>query len=386
MPCSASPTAPKASWCTCNADDGPSPRAPPQTRVLGSLPSPSRRGLSMKSRAIAVSVTAGLTALIAAAAFGQPAPSAARLDRQLGRRSTCRAAKCESSRSRQGSFTRGASRSCPEDRSMLVAERSGPIRIIRNDVLDPKPIWSAAGVAAGNELKWLALHPRFAANRLVYLSYPKSGERGTTLAVARGRFDGRQLDDVEEIFVADAWETGGNLGGKILFGPDETLYVTIGDRDRLCCTGTEDNSLRMKAQDLGNSRRQDLAHSRRRQRAARQSVRRPRRRQARNIHLRSSQRLRLGVSSRHRRALASRDRAHGRRRGQHLAAGPQLRLAARVDGAQLHGLAGLGPAVCARRHGQRAHVLGAVDQPVELAVLLRASASRCGGTTCSSAR
>jgi glucose/arabinose dehydrogenase len=135
---------------------------------------------------------------------------------------------------------------------MLVAVRSGAIRIIRNDVLDPKPIWSAAGVAAGNELKWLALHPRFAANRLVYLSNQKSGERGTTLAVARGRFDGRQLGDVEEIFVAYAWETGGNLGGKILFGPDETLYVTIGDRDRLCCTGTEDNSLRMKAQDLGN--------------------------------------------------------------------------------------------------------------------------------------
>jgi glucose/arabinose dehydrogenase len=140
----------------------------------------------------------------------------------------------------------------PEDRSLLVAERSGRIRIVRYDVLDPNPVWTAEGVAAGNELKWLALHPRFAANRLVYLSYPKGGERGTTLAVARGRFDGRQLRDVSEIFVADAWETGGNLGGKILFGLDETLYVTVGDRDRLCCTGTEDNSLRMKAQDLGN--------------------------------------------------------------------------------------------------------------------------------------
>jgi aldose sugar dehydrogenase len=113
-------------------------------------------------------------------------------------------------------------------------------------------VWSAQGVAAGNELKWLALHPSFVSNRLVYLSYPKAGERGTTLAVARGRFDGRALSDVREIFVADAWETGGNLGGKILFGPDETLYVTVGDRDRLCCTGTEDNSLRMKAQDLSN--------------------------------------------------------------------------------------------------------------------------------------
>jgi glucose/arabinose dehydrogenase len=140
----------------------------------------------------------------------------------------------------------------PGDRSMLVAERNGRVRLIQNDALVAEPAWSAEGVAAGNELKWLALHPRFESNKLVYLSYPKGGERGTTLAVARGRFDGRKLNDVKEIFVADAWETSGNMGGKILFGPDETLYVTVGDRDRLCCTGTEDNSLRMKAQDLSN--------------------------------------------------------------------------------------------------------------------------------------
>ena len=140
----------------------------------------------------------------------------------------------------------------PDEASMLVAERNGRVRLIENGVLDAEPVWSAEGVAAGNELKWLALHPRFASNRLVYLSYPKAGEGGTTLAVARGRFDGHKLNDVRDIFVADAWETGGNLGGKILFGPDETLYVTVGDRDRLCCTGTEDNSLRMKAQSLSN--------------------------------------------------------------------------------------------------------------------------------------
>src|SRR5690242_4868599 len=130
----------------------------------------------------------------------------------------------------------------PGDRSMLVAERNGRVRLIQNDKLAAEPVWSAEGVTAGNELKWLALHPRFESNKLVYLSYPKAGERGTTLAVARGRFDGGKLNDVKEIFVADAWETGGNMGGKILFGPDETLYVTVGDRDRLCCTGTEDNS------------------------------------------------------------------------------------------------------------------------------------------------
>jgi glucose/arabinose dehydrogenase len=140
----------------------------------------------------------------------------------------------------------------PGDRSMLVAER-GRIRLIEDGALVAEPVWSAEGFAARGELKWLTLHPRFESNRLVYLSYAKAGEGElTTLAIARGRFDGRQLQDVRDIFVADAWETGGNMAGKLLFGPDETLYVTVGDRDRLCCTGTEDNSLRMKAQSLSN--------------------------------------------------------------------------------------------------------------------------------------
>jgi glucose/arabinose dehydrogenase len=151
----------------------------------------------------------------------------------------------------------------PDGRTLFVAERAGQLRIIRNGVLEPEPVWTAPAPAAAEApvpgaptgpdlLKWIALHPRFAENQLVYLSHPMSGERGTTLAIARGRFDGAKLVDVADIFVADAWETGGNMAGKILFGPDETLYVTVGDRDLRCCDGSEDNSLRLKAQDLGN--------------------------------------------------------------------------------------------------------------------------------------
>jgi len=97
------------------------------------------------------------------------------------------------------------------------------------------------------------VHPQFAENGLVYAAYPKlGGERGNTLAVARGRLRNSKLTGVEDVFVADAWEMSGNLGGRLLFGPDTTLYVTIGDRDRLCCIGIDDPSLRLKAQDLGN--------------------------------------------------------------------------------------------------------------------------------------
>jgi glucose/arabinose dehydrogenase len=121
-------------------------------------------------------------------------------------------------------------------------------------VLAPKPVWTSPTRLEKNAdtLHFVAVHPNFAQNRMVYVSYPKTSERGTTLAISRGFLKGDVLGDVQEIFVADAWETGGNLAGRVFFGPDASLYVTVGDRDRICCNGTDDNSLRMKAQDLNN--------------------------------------------------------------------------------------------------------------------------------------
>jgi glucose/arabinose dehydrogenase len=150
----------------------------------------------------------------------------------------------------------------PDDR-ILVTERNGRLRMIRDGVLLPDVVWAsptkpavdAAGGAAGantDTLHFVVVHPHFAQNGWVYVSYPKEGPRGITLAVARGTLRGTQLTDVKDMFVADAWETGGNLAGRLLFGPNDTLYVTVGDRDRICCNGSEDNSLRLKAQSLAS--------------------------------------------------------------------------------------------------------------------------------------
>lgn len=137
-------------------------------------------------------------------------------------------------------------------RTMLVSERNGRLRMIRDGALLPDPVWTSPSASgpSGDALHFIAIHPKFAENQLVYVSYPKRDGDRITLAVSRGRLSGAKLTDVQEIFVADAWETGGNLAGRIFFGPDGMLYVTVGDRDRLCCNGGEDNSLRMKAQKL----------------------------------------------------------------------------------------------------------------------------------------
>jgi glucose/arabinose dehydrogenase len=139
-------------------------------------------------------------------------------------------------------------------RTILVTERNGHLRMVRDGVLTPEVVWTSptASGEGGDSLHFVTLHPGFAQNHLVYVSYPKRGDRGITLAVARGHLTGNTLTDVQEIFVADAWETGGNLAGRIFFTADNSLYVTVGDRDRICCTGTEDDSLRMKAQKLNN--------------------------------------------------------------------------------------------------------------------------------------
>ena len=140
----------------------------------------------------------------------------------------------------------------PDGQTMLVTEQIGRLRIIRDGVLDPQPLWTSPSGPGSDNLHFVAVLPQFAENHFVYFSYPKRGERGITLGVARGRLDGGTLSEVRDIFVADAWETGGNLAGRIMFGPDGSLYVTVGDRDRVCCNGTDDNSLRLKAQDLNN--------------------------------------------------------------------------------------------------------------------------------------
>jgi glucose/arabinose dehydrogenase len=143
----------------------------------------------------------------------------------------------------------------PDAKTMLVTEQAGRLRVVRDGVVLPQPAWEAPKPPMGNDsLHFVALHPQFAANGLVYVSHLKFGERGNTVAISRGRFDGTALREVKEIFVADAWESSGNTAARVFFGPGGMLFLTVGDRDRLCClnNGKEDNSLRMKAQSLDN--------------------------------------------------------------------------------------------------------------------------------------
>jgi aldose sugar dehydrogenase len=122
----------------------------------------------------------------------------------------------------------GPSTSLGAGGNMLVTERTGQLRLIRNGVLDPQPIAGVPAVRAQglSGLMDIALHPQFAKNRLVYLTYTKPLQ-GTenTLALARGRLEGQALTDVRDVFVASAG-TGG--ASRIAFARDGTIFMTTG--------------------------------------------------------------------------------------------------------------------------------------------------------------
>jgi glucose/arabinose dehydrogenase len=117
------------------------------------------------------------------------------------------------------------------DGRLLITERPGRLRIVRDGVLDPQAIAAVPQVRTdGNGgLMDVALHPRFAENRLVYLTYtkPVGGGRGAP-ALARGRLDGHALTEVRDLVVTDAFEGNSGLNGRVVFGRDGMLYMSTG--------------------------------------------------------------------------------------------------------------------------------------------------------------
>lgn len=118
---------------------------------------------------------------------------------------------------------------------MLVTERAGRLRIIRNGKLLPGavPGLPRIRVAGQGGLLDVLPHPAYAANRLVYFSYAKPNADSTqsTTAVARARFENDRLTNVEEIFEGELWLPGrGHYGSRLAFDRNGFLFITLGDR------------------------------------------------------------------------------------------------------------------------------------------------------------
>ena len=116
---------------------------------------------------------------------------------------------------------------------MLITERPGRLRVVRNGVLDPEDISGVPQVRTdGNGgLMDVALHPGFAENGLVYLTYTKPvGDGWGAPALAQGRLEGGALRDVRDLVVTEAFEGNSGLNGRVAFGRDGKVYMSTGGR------------------------------------------------------------------------------------------------------------------------------------------------------------
>lgn len=132
---------------------------------------------------------------------------------------------------------------------MLVTERSGALRHVTRDGALSEPIPGVPEVDARGQggLLDVTLHPRFAENRLVYLSFSEKGEGGNSTAVARGTLsaDNKKLSGVEVIFSQKPKEDSTmHFGSRIVFDREGRMFVGLGERS--------EEQFRTQAQDLNS--------------------------------------------------------------------------------------------------------------------------------------
>src|ERR1700732_5365780 len=114
---------------------------------------------------------------------------------------------------------------------MLVTVRGGRLRLIKGGSLVSKPIAVAPAVHTGSKagLFDIVLHPNFAQNKIVYLTYAAGTAAANGTQVARARFDGSTLQDFQVIFRAmPLKDTDNHYGGRMAFLAGGTFWFTIG--------------------------------------------------------------------------------------------------------------------------------------------------------------
>jgi glucose/arabinose dehydrogenase len=130
------------------------------------------------------------------------------------------------------------------DGRILITERPGRLRVFAHGKLEAAPLTGVPKVQTGGQagLLDICLHPDFASNRVLYLSYIAGSDRQSVTSVARAELADGGLTNVRTIFEAQPGASGQlNLGSRIVFDREGLMYVSVGDRFQM-----------KRAQDLGD--------------------------------------------------------------------------------------------------------------------------------------
>ncbi|HVG71613.1 MAG TPA: PQQ-dependent sugar dehydrogenase [Vicinamibacterales bacterium] len=134
---------------------------------------------------------------------------------------------------------------------MLITERPGRLRIVRQGKLLPQPVDGIPKVFTSSQGGLLEVmpHPDFTSNRLLYLTYSKAGatDAQATTTLIRGRFENDRLTNVQQLFEATA-QGRNHFSGKIAFDGKGYLFLSAGDRQ----APPEGNLEAHPAQDVSN--------------------------------------------------------------------------------------------------------------------------------------
>ncbi len=137
---------------------------------------------------------------------------------------------------------------------LLITERPGRLRLVKNGKLEAKEITGVPEVLALGQggLMEVSLHPQFEENRLVYLTYAHGTPEANRTRIARARFDGTALQELEVIFEVSPVKSGvQHFGSRLVWLKDQTMLVTIGDGGNPPLS-FEGKLIRWQAQNLGN--------------------------------------------------------------------------------------------------------------------------------------